>query len=316
MTGNPMTGTASDPVAAAYAHCIEVTTREARNFSYGIRLLPPHKRDALCAVYALARRIDDIGDGEGPAQEKRAALAETRARLAGLRETGDDAGDPVLLALGDAARRLPIPLQAFDELIDGVEADVEGRRYHDFDRDPDGLVWYCRCVAGAIGRLSLGAFGGPDAPLAAERADALGIGLQLTNILRDVREDLRDGRRYLPQADLDRFGATLELGPDGEIAGPIEPLVAVVRFEASRARAWYAEGWRLLPMLDPRSAACCSAMSGIYRRLLERIDADPATALRERVSLPPWGKAAVAATSLTGAVLRSRRAGRPIGSRP
>lgn len=290
-------------LAAAYAHCVELTTREARNFAYGIRLLPPHKRAALSAVYALSRRIDDIGDEPGDPDAKRVALAETRRRLAAVRAGRDDSGDPVFAALGDAATRLPIPLAAFDELIEGVSADIEGRGYDDIG----GLIHYCRCVAGSVGRLTLGAFGGPDSPLASRRADALGIGLQLTNILRDVREDLQGGRRYLPAADLDRFGTSLELGADGEITGPLAPIAALVRFEASRARAWYAEGWRLLPMLDARSGACCAAMSGIYRRLLDRIDADPETALRIRVSLPSWGKAAVAVSSLTGAVVRARR---------
>ncbi len=205
------------------------------------------------------------------------------------------------------ARRLPIPLEAFDELIEGVEADLRGEQYDEIDQ----LVQYCRYVAGSIGRLSLGAFGGPHSTVAVERADALGVALQLTNILRDVREDLQEGRRYLPTRDLDRFGVRLELDGDGEIAGPRAPLVALIRFEASRARAWYAEGMRLLPMLDPRSAASCAAMAGIYRRLLERIAEHPEAALRSRVSLPPWEKVGVAVGSLTSAAIRSRRANGP-----
>ncbi|HEX3815352.1 MAG TPA: presqualene diphosphate synthase HpnD [Mycobacteriales bacterium] len=287
-------------IAEAYAHCEQVTRTEARNFSYGIRLLPPAKRSALSAVYAFARRIDDIGDEDGETAAKVAGLAEARADIERI---SLDATDPVLVALADAARRLPIPLEVFEELIDGVEADVRGVRYETAEE----LVHYCRCVAGSIGRLSLGVFGGPETPLARDRADALGVALQLTNILRDVREDLRGGRIYLPAEDLRRYDAELTLTDAGEIAGPRLPLVDVLRFVAGRARGWYTEGLQLLPMLDPRSAACCAAMSGIYRRLLDRIDERPDLALEQRLSLPGREKVVVAFGSLGRAVIGSRR---------
>lgn len=290
-------------VADAYAHCEAVTREEARNFSYGIRLLPAPKRTALSAVYAFARRIDDIGDDPGPVEDKLAGLARARADIGRI---GADASDPVLVALADTARRLPVPLAAFEELVDGVEADVRGVSYPTIDE----LVHYCRCVAGSIGRLSLGVFGGPSSALASERADSLGVALQLTNILRDVREDLAGGRIYLPTADLAAFDAALVLAPDGGVRGPRLPIVDVMRFEAARARAWYAEGMRLLPMLDPRSAACCAAMSGIYRRLLERISARPDLALDRRMSLPATEKVTVAVRSLVGAARSSARQGR------
>jgi phytoene synthase len=286
-------------IAEAYAYCEQVTKTEARNFSYGIRLLPPPKRSALSAVYAFSRRIDDIGDEAGTTEEKLAGLAKARADIERISLQADD---PVLVALADAARRLPVPLEVFEELIDGVEADVRGVRYETSDE----LVHYCRCVAGSIGRLSLGVFGGPDTPLARERADALGVALQLTNILRDIREDLRGGRIYLPAEDLRRHDAKLELTTDGEIAGPRLPLVEVVRFIAGRARAWYHEGLQLVPMLDPRSAACTAAMSGIYRRLLERIDQRPDLALEQRLSLPGREKVVVAFGSLGKAYVGSR----------
>jgi phytoene synthase len=286
-------------VTEAYARCEEITKAEARNFSYGIRLLPPVKRAALSAVYAFSRRIDDIGDESGPAAKKLAALADARADL---EQISLDSPDPVLVALADSARRLPIRLEVFGELIDGVEADVRGVRYETFD----DLVGYCRQVAGSIGRLSLGVYGGPDTPLARSRADALGVALQLTNILRDVREDLRNGRIYLPAADLRRHGVELRL-VGGEIAGPQLPLTQLIRAEAATARAWYTDGLKLLPMLDPRSAACTAAMAGIYSRLLRRIAERPDIALTRRTSLPTAEKAAVAVTSLTSAALRARR---------
>ncbi|MGI5328265.1 presqualene diphosphate synthase HpnD [Actinomadura nitritigenes] len=280
--------------AGAYRHCEQVVRSQARNFSYGIRLLPPPKRRALSAVYAFARRIDDIGDdNDAPPDARLAALAAERDRLA---DPGAHPDDPVLVALADAARRMPIPLEAFGELIDGCEADVRGASYDTFD----DLLWYCRCVAGSVGRLSLGVFGTGDLRVARTRADALGVALQLTNILRDVREDRLGGRVYLPAKDLARFGCTLDQDASGRFTDPAEQLAALVRFQAERAGEWYATGLRLLPMLDRRSAACTGTMAGIYRRLLRRITADPATALAGRMSLPAWEKAAVAATALTG----------------
>jgi phytoene synthase len=201
----------------------------------------------------------------------------------------------VLVALADAARTYPIPLGAFAELVDGCEADVRGTSYTTFGE----LEHYCRCVAGSIGRLSLGVFGSRDLGTAEPLADALGIALQLTNILRDIREDLINGRVYLPAEDLERFGAVLRPDRADALAGE-HGLQDVVRFEARRAFGWYATGVRLLPLLDRRSAACTGAMSGIYLRLLKQIAAAPAAALRRRQSLPGKEKAMVAARALAG----------------
>jgi phytoene synthase len=284
----------------AYRHCEQVTRTQARNFSYGIRLLPGGKRRALSAVYAFARRVDDIGDGTLPAAGKLAALEDARAAVAALEgASGADsgaaaAGDPVLIALADAARRYPIPLGSFGELIDGCEADVRGTSYATFTE----LEHYCRCVAGSIGRLSLGVFGSRD-PGAEPLADALGIALQQTNILRDIREDLGHGRVYLPAEDLERYGCTLRPERADALAGD-RKLEDLIRFEAQRALGWYATGMRLLPLLDRRSAACTGAMAGIYLRLLEQIAAAPAAALRQRQSLPGKAKAMVAARALAG----------------
>jgi 15-cis-phytoene synthase len=278
-------------VEAAYAACEAITKTEARNFHYGIRLLPPAKRSALSAVYALARRIDDIGDGDLPVADKRIALVGARASLDDL--GGSD--DPVLVAVADASRRLPIPLEAFGELVDGVEMDVAGTQFETFD----DLVGYCRNVAGSIGRLCLGVFGARDLSVAPGYADELGIALQQTNILRDIREDLITGRVYLPTADLMRFGVDLKLGSDGALVDD-GGLTALVRFSADRARGWYDDGLRLIPLLDRRSAACSSAMSGIYRRLLDRIGGQPSLIRDRRLSLSGWQKAGVAARALAG----------------
>jgi phytoene synthase len=297
-------------VEAAYRQCETITRQQAKNFAYGIALLPGPKRRALSAVYAYARRIDDIGDGTLPVPEKVAALAAERTSITALAEgSAADAaasGDPVLIALRDAADRFPVPLPAFGELIEGCEADVRGVSYATFA----DLEHYCRCVAGSIGRLSLGVFGCADPAVASPLADDLGVALQLTNILRDIREDLGNGRVYVPAEDLARFGCTLT--PPATIEGPMAELI---RFEAGRARRWYATGLRLLPLLDRRSAACTGAMAGIYRRLLEHIAKRPEEALAARMSLPGREKALIAAAALTG-LGRVRAGRRTSGGRP
>ncbi|RJQ86252.1 presqualene diphosphate synthase HpnD [Amycolatopsis panacis] len=281
-------------VEDAYAHCARITREQARNFHYGIRLLPPAKRSALCAVYALARIIDDIGDDPAlSAEAKLQGLAEVRKSLGDLSTNTD----PVYVAVADAARRYPIPLGAFEELLDGVEMDVTGRKYVRFEE----LVEYCRCVAGSVGRLCLGVFGSRPDTAAPGYADELGIALQQTNILRDIREDLRNGRVYLPKEDLDRFGVDLAIGEDGNLADPGGGLTALIHDTAARAREWYTRGLRLVPSLDRRSAACCTAMSGIYRTLLDRIDEQPSRVFDRRLSLTGREKAVVAARALTGA---------------
>lgn len=289
-----MSTTSTSTMGEAYTSCEAITREQARNFYYGIRLLTPTKRAALCAVYALARRIDDIGDDDAPTSVKIAGLAAVRRSLSHL---STDNPDPVLAAVADSARRFPIPLGAFDELLDGVEMDVHGHTCETFD----DLVHYCRCVAGSVGRLCLGVFGSRPDQAAPRYADSLGIALQQTNILRDIREDLGNGRVYLPREDLDRFGVELVLDANGRLADPDGALAALVADSAHRAREWYAEGLQLVPLLDRRSAACCLAMSGIYRRLLDRIAADPALVYHQRLSLSGWEKAGVAARSLAGA---------------
>jgi 15-cis-phytoene synthase len=294
----------------AYQECERITWSQARNFAYGIRLLPPPKRRALAAVYALARRIDDIGDGALPAEEKARQLEEARGQVyslitatggalpAGAMAAELDPGDPVLVALADAGNRFAIPMAAFGELIDGCLADVNEASYETFD----DLLYYCRCVAGSIGRLSLGIYGAAQPERQSRMADDLGVALQLTNILRDVREDYLNGRVYLPAEDLAKFGCEIAPGQPEPFPDPAQQarFASLVEFEAARAREWYASGMRLLATIDRRSAACTGAMAGIYRRLLERIARQPSAVLAGRMSLPAGEKALVAAQSLTG----------------
>lgn len=283
--------TVQEALAAAEA----VTRTEARNFYYGIRLLPTPKRQGLCALYALARRIDDIGDDDAPLETKRTALGLVRKQLSDLNASTD----PVMVAVAETARRYPVPLDAFEELLDGVEMDLRGASYETFDE----LRIYCRCVAGSIGRLCLSIFGKGTDPRASLFADQLGIALQQTNILRDIREDLLLGRIYLPSEELARFGVRLQLDDAGALQDPDAHLAAYISFAAERAEHWYDLGLRLLPQLDHRSAACCAAMAGIYHHLLLRIRDNPTTVYERRMSLPPHEKGRVALTALAKAVL-------------
>ncbi len=280
MTGAPT-------LERAYRECEAITGREAKNFAYGIRLLRGPERRALSAVYALARRIDDIGDGPDTPAAKADALRTVKKDLASLEDPPPD--DLVLVAIADARKRFGLPMDAFVDLVDGCEMDVAGTTYETIE----DLVVYCRRVAGSIGRLSLAVFGAAGRPGAVGLADDLGVALQLTNILRDVREDAERGRVYLPAADAASVGCPADLSD----AAALARLVAV---ECDRAERWFDRGLQLLPMLDHRNRACVGAMAGIYHRLLVRISRDPMAVTRQRVSVPAPEKLWVAVSALAG----------------
>lgn len=241
----------------AYAEVQRVTRARAKNFAYGIMLLPKPKRRALAAIYAFAREVDDIADDPAlPAEEKRARLEALRAAIA--ERPGDD---PMLVALADARGRYPIPERALHDLIDGGLMDLDARRYATFDE----LLEYCRRVAGAVGVACIAVYGA-DQP---QRAETLGIALQLINIIRDVPEDWELGRVYIPQDELASFG----LGEDDIATGAVTPAwQALMAYQASRARSYLESGLTLLDYLDARSAACVSAFANLYRATLERIE--------------------------------------------
>jgi phytoene synthase len=268
----------------AYEQCRHIARASGSSFYAGMRLLPAERRNAIFAIYALARRIDDIADGTLSPEAKLAALEHIRAQLTRASETND----PVLVAVADAAQNYPIPLEAFGDLLDGAEMDARGHTYATFA----DTELYGRRVAGSIGRLALGVFETTDRARAERLAEDLGVALQLTNILRDISEDLRIGRVYLPTEDLYRFGCQVA---NGRIQGPADLLVA---FEAQRALAWLERGLTLVPLLDRRSAACVLAMAGSYRRLLQRIALHPELVLGGRPSLRRWEKGWVLAQSL------------------
>jgi phytoene synthase len=233
-------------VDAAYDEVMRVTRREAKNFAYGIMVLPKEKRRAIAAIYAFAREVDDIADGRLPADEKRVQLEALRGRL-------DE-----LVALADARRRFGIPREPLDKLIDGGLQDLEQTTYATFDE----LRGYCEKVAGAVGIACIAVYGSDDV----ERANTLGIALQLINIMRDVDEDMQLGRIYLPQDELDRFAVT-------ELAHTPQ-FVELMRFNAQRARAHLEEGLQLLDSLDRRSALCVATFAGLYRGQLDRMEAN------------------------------------------
>ncbi len=273
-----MADVASSPgVVESYAHCRRVARAQARNFYYGFRLLPPAKHKALCALYAFMRWVDDIADAPSGASEKIAGLAQARDIVARVAQ-GDTRGDPMLPALGHTLATYRIPRSYLDELIEGAQMDLERLSYATFD----DLRVYCHRVAGVVGQCCVHVFGFHDAR-ALELAGRLGLAFQLTNILRDVAQDNGLGRVYLPQEDLARFGcATSSIA-----AAPPSPAAReLFRFEAARAREFYAEGAALVPLVEADSRSALWALARIYGGLLgkmERRDYD-VTSARVRLS--------------------------------
>lgn len=285
----------STALAQAYAHCAAVARAEAKNFYYGFLLLPPRQRRAIYAAYAFARLCDDIVDDDGPGEEQKAAgldrlREDLRCCLAGRPE------GPVFLALHDAVSAFAIPHQYLFHLIDGVEMDLRQRRYatfHDLER-------YCYLVASVVGLICIEIFGYRGGDEARRRAADLGIALQLTNILRDVQEDLARGRVYLPQDEMAAFGYGEEALLRGETGPAFYRLMA---FQVERAREYYRSGLQLLPLLPRRPRACVGAMAGIYLRILERIARRPEVVLERRVSLGAGTKLALAGRELVRSVV-------------
>jgi phytoene synthase len=249
----------------AYAEAARITRREARSFAWGIRLLPGEKRRAVSALYAFARRVDDIADDPGlPPEDRRARLEACRSAIEALPSPAD--GDLVLAALADAVARFRIPVGTLVDLVDGGLMDAERARYETWDE----LREYCRRVAGAVGIACCAVYGPDSRGEAFPKAETLGLALQQINIMRDVAEDWRLGRVYLPQDELARFGVSEEdiaerrTGPDWR---------ALMEHQAARADALLADGLELLEHLDRRSALGVRTFAGVYRGLLEQMRA-------------------------------------------
>jgi phytoene synthase len=278
------------PLELSYAHCRGVARNRARNFYYSFVLLSKPQRDAMCAIYAFMRRCDDLSDEPGATKQ---ALEDWRSALH-LALAGTHGADPCWPALADAVRRYRIPPAYLDEMIDGVESDVEPRHIETFDE----LYRYCYLVASVAGLSALHIFGF-DSENALPLAEKCGVAFQLTNILRDVREDAQRGRVYLPREDLARFGLTRE-----EILAceDSERLRRLLAFEAGRARGYYRESAPLLGMIHPGSRASMRALVEIYSRLLERIERSGYDVLPRRIRLSAAEKIVI----MLRAAIRSR----------
>jgi phytoene synthase len=239
----------------AYAEVERLTRARAKNFAYGIMVLPKPKRQAIAAIYAFAREVDDVADGELELDEKRVRLTELRRTLDAVPRSAME------VALADARARYPIPAEALHELVAGGLQDTEQSRYASFGE----LRGYCEKVAGTIGVACVAVYGSDDI----EHARTLGVALQQINIMRDVREDMELGRVYLPQDELAAHGVT----EDDIAAGRVTPeWRALMSAQAARARELLAEGRELLPSLDRRSRLCVATFAGLYEGTLERIE--------------------------------------------
>ena len=284
----------------AYAHCLSITRREAKNFYYAFITLPHEKRRAICAVYAFCRFCDDSVDEVASNEEKLSALADLQGNL-DLTFHGR-ASSPMFMALADTADRYSIPESYFREIILGVESDLVKTRYRNFDE----LREYCYRVASVVGLVCLQVFQYRDES-AREYAIDLGLAMQLTNIMRDVREDWGMGRVYLPQDEMDRFGYTEDSLRDSVRN---DAFVELLRYQAQRAREYFRSGFRLLPYLSRRSRACPAVLGAIYSRLLDRIEASGYDVLGERrIALSTGEKARITARAWFASTLSLRGPG-------
>lgn len=282
-----------DALRASYRFCAELSRREAKNFYWSFLLLPPARRRAMCALYAFMRHTDDIADEPGEAAAKRAALDAWRASLDDAL-AGRAGAWPGLPALADTVATHGIPAAYLHDVIDGVAMDVEPRPFPSFD----ALYRYCYRVASAVGLCCIHIWGyRSEGGRAESLAEACGLALQLTNILRDVGEDARNGRVYLPQDELERFGVSPS---DLTADRPGPALHALLKFQADRARDFYAEAAPLIGLVSRSGRPVLRAIAGIYRALLDEIVRRDYDVLSGRVSLPGWKKAGITLRALVG----------------
>lgn len=269
---------------ASYAHCRSIARRSASSFYYSFLLLPKPKRMAMCALYAFLRRTDDLGDSSASASERRTSLAAWRESLA--RSLKGEYDDPLLPALSDTIREFDVPLAHLEEVIDGVEMDLEPRGYATFAE----LEQYCHRVASAVGLACLKIWG-CTRPRVEEPARRCGVAFQLTNILRDLKEDAAQNRIYLPREDFERFGYT----PDDLRRGVRDDRFRrLMRFEIERAEKYYADGAELVHSLSPDGKRIFGSMVAVYRALLDEIKRLDGDVLTRRVRLSTWQKMRIA----------------------
>ncbi len=299
--------------AEAYLICNTIAQREAKNFYYAFRVLPEHKRNAMCAVYAFMRRADDIADDDSlPILERRIVMADwvaswRAARISGIAE------DPVFLALNDTQKRFAIPDALLEELVQGTTMDLEPQpelagKMQTFATFDD-LYRYCYLVASVVGLVCIRIFGYID-PRAEKFAEETGVAFQLTNILRDVKEDAERGRIYLPLDLLGEFGISLDrilaLAEGAELHQNERSAIYSL---GSQAERYYASADRLLPLIEPDSRAALWVLVTIYHRLLHKIRSADSDVFSQRISVPTSQKLFILAQG-AAMTLRNRMASR------
>ena len=282
---------------AAYGVCRHIARSAAKNFYYGFLVLPARKRNALSAVYAFMRHADDISDDPLiPPEQRREKLTEWMNAMRRVID-GERTDDPVLMAVADTQKTFNIPLDLLEKLVQGTAMDLPQRpcgvagsaclHYETFEQ----LYDYCYHVASVVGLVCIRIFGYRD-PRAEKLAERTGVAFQITNIIRDVKEDSQLGRVYLPSEDLRRFGVEASALSNGNAAVSLRP---VLEFEAERARELYGAAEELLPLIDDDSQPALWTLVEIYRRLLERIAARNYDVFSERVRLSAAEKLGVLA---------------------
>jgi phytoene synthase len=283
-------------VPESYRYCQDIARQEAKNFYYGFALLPRSRRRAICAVYAFSRRCDDIADDDT------IDVVEKERRLQSYQEelercfAGEPAG-PVFTALHDAASAYNVPHEYFYQIIEGVRMDLTTSRYQTFE----DLGRYCYLVAAVVGLVTIEICGYRDEQEAKRRAVDLGIAMQLTNILRDVKEDAGRDRIYIPLDELHMFGYSEEALLRGERT---EAFYRLMIYQTERARGYFRSGLELLPLLPRRSRACVAALGNIYMALLDRIEESHYDIFNDRMSLSLREKVTLASRALVRSVLR------------
>jgi phytoene synthase len=265
---------------ASYAFCQRIARTRARNFYYSFLLLSREQREAMCAIYAFMRYCDDISEGEGASRE---GIERWRQNLDCALE-GRFGSNLLWPAFHDTVQRYNIPHEYFYEMIDGVSSDLQPKQLQTFDE----LYRYCYQVASVVGLTIIHIFGF-ESPEALQLAEKCGLAFQLTNILRDVREDRENGRIYLPEEDIRKFGADLGVHD--------ERFVKLMSFEAARARAYYDESRPLIALVHKRSRPSLWALIEIYRRLLTRIERSNFNVLEKRIRVPTWEKLSILASA-------------------
>jgi phytoene synthase len=282
---------------AAYEHCQQIAKREAKNFYYAFRVLPQHKRNAMCAIYAFMRRADDIADDEGLSIAARRRVMSDW--LGAWRESSRSDADLMFVAVRDTQRRFAISDELLEQLVRGTTMDLEeavsgtvtvtvttsAQTFQVYDRFDD-LYQYCYLVASVVGLVCIRIFGYTD-PHAEVLAEKVGIAFQLTNILRDVKEDAERRRIYLPLEDLEATHVEVEhlvLAATGAMRSAT--VAPVLTLEAERAKDYYRSADELIPLLDADSRAAMWVLVTIYRELLERIVANGCDVFSERASVP------------------------------